>query len=258
MRSAFRLVTLGAFGLAIGCAARARPVVPAAPDVVVVAESAAPAPPVSEAPAAPAPPPPPEDLPPIWTERRTADVRFADQLAVARALRARFATMPARGADAGAQGRTTFEATQAVVDQTSTAYARAARAQDADDDGRVTAMSEAAEVMLAWAQSLDALGLATLPPAWRTDGALRVSFEDIAYGPAKRWRAEGAALARQCARVASNAGVDSAAAAECRRLDARMARLVKPARSDAGTACACDPLDPLCSSSLGPWCARSP
>ncbi len=205
---------------------------------------------------------PAPDLSPVWSTAGDPSLRHAEELAAARALRARLARGTMRAADAGAPALLSFTTAQALVERTSAAYARAASAPDATDAGRVEAMSEAADVMIGWATSLDRQGLATLPPAWRTDPSLRVSFEDVAQGPTKRWRAEGAALARHCAKVAEDAHLSTAAATACRSLHAHVGRVVKASpgsakSADAGASgCACHPLDPLCSSSLGPWCPR--
>lgn len=247
-----------------GCGSREAP--PArGPETIVVERDAGeapeevasdPAPPSGPAPAAE--PLPLPDLSPVWRTAGDASLRHAEELAAARELRARLARGTMRAADAGAAALLSFTTAQALVERTSATYARAATATDASEAGRVEAMSEAADVMLGWAASLDRAGLATLPASWRTDATVRVSFEDVSQGPTKRWRAEGAALARHCASVAHEAHLATPAATKCKELHARVGRVVKGAPSkgaDAGASgCACDPLDPLCSSSLGPWC----
>lgn len=249
--------------VALGCASRAaREAAPPAQVVVVEEGTAAPEPVEAHAPPRASAPEPAEEgeLPEIWSSPAPPAVHFAEQLALARELRVRLAALPARGGGDGAEARSSFAQRQTLFERASTAYALAAGATDAGDEGRVTAMSEAAETMLEWSRSLDALGLSPLPASWRADTSLRLSFEDVSAGPAKHWRTEGAALARHCVRVAEAAHVSSAPAGRCRALEERVAKVTRAPRDRAdagvGSACACDPLDPLCASSLGPWCER--
>jgi hypothetical protein len=153
--------------------------------------------------------------------------------------------------------KTWFAHAQTFVDQASRMYAASFHAPDAPREGRIEAIAEAAELDMTMARSLDEAGLASLPVTWRADPAIASSFEDIAVGPTRRWRDEARVLARQCVDTARDAGVITDAARRCAAL--RTGTTAKAKRAPAANGgCACSPGDPLCSASLGGWCAPGP
>ncbi|MBX3190633.1 MAG: hypothetical protein KF819_26770 [Labilithrix sp.] len=255
------------------CAERARdPAAPATivvkpPDAVeaIVDPVAEPAPTVAEAPA---------ELPPAWTGPIVPGLTFADAIGKARATRDAYARLgrpmvPAAGSVAKpgvvtpspipADGPTKawFSRAQLLVDQASRMYAAAFHAPDAPGDGRIDAIAEAAELDMTIARALDEAGLDSLPRDWRSDPGVGSTFEDVAVGPMRRWRDEARVLARACVETAREIGVATDAARRCASLRTGAApKLTKVTRSvDAGAPCACAPGDPLCSSTLGGWCA---
>jgi hypothetical protein len=113
---------------------------------------------------------------------------------------------------------------------------------------------EAATMILAWSRQLDEQGLTRAPAAYRTDATLALTFEDVANGPAKRWRQEGLALVHVCTEAARSENVDTAAAHDCATMRRTYARAVEArVATDAG-ACGCHPGDPLCSVTMNGWC----
>jgi hypothetical protein len=201
--------------------------------------------------------PEPEALPKTWSGPIVAGLSFAEALRKARAARdaqGRLVAPAAKGTAAEAARKLWFTTGQGLVDQASRMYAAAFHATDATREGRIDAIAEAAELDMTMARSLDDAGLATLPPAWRSDPAVASTFEDIAVGPTRRWRDEARVLARQCVASARESGVITEAARRCAQLrtGARLAAVRRG--TDAGAPCACSPGDPLCSASLGGWC----
>ncbi|MDF2695323.1 MAG: hypothetical protein K0S65_3706, partial [Labilithrix sp.] len=151
--------------------------------------------------------------------------------------------------DGGAPSAKQFERANAWLDMTSRQLAAAYHAPDATDGNKIDALHQAASMILAWSRKLDELGLARAPASYRADPSIALTFEDVASGPAKRWRSEGAAPARHCVESARASHIESQAARECRTMLATYARVLAHPR-DAGaappaTACACDPGDPL-------------
>ena len=259
---------LVALAVGLGCAESATSTRP--PEIVEIGTRAtAPAPPASAAPAAPTalaevsdagpgePAEPAPDLGPVWAATGQVDptLRYDAQIATARAHRAAVDRAIGSRPDAG-DLRAFFAQNQRLVERANAAYALAARTSDRTDEGRVLAIAEAADLLARWSLALEVADLGTLPRAWRADPSLHLTFEDVAQGPSKRWRAEAATLARHCMDLARRARVSSSEVDRCRGLDLRLGRVTRPAAgaADAGAACACDPLDPLCSASLGPWC----
>jgi len=132
---------------------------------------------------------------------------------------------------------------------------------------RVNTLRDAGDMILAWSRKLDEAGLARAPATFRSDPSVALTFEDVANGPAKRWREEGLALVSMCFEIARANKIDSDQARDCgamRRSYARVIAAQRPSPSarasmtstDAGSpnACACDPGDPLCSASMSGWC----
>src|SRR5690606_28516814 len=98
-----------------------------------------------------------------------------------------------------------------------------------------------------------------MPAAWRADPTLAVTFEDVAMGPARRWREEGLALLQLCIEAAFDASLKDASTARCvalRKKEGTAAVRRAFARGDAGAqGCRCAPGDPLCSEPFT-WCSR--
>ena len=259
MRSV-RIVTATAFIMCTACAtppASASWPAPAPIELVVAAEPQAPPAPDAAAPVAALPPidltapspDPPPPLPKIWMELAIPKLSYAEAIAKARASREAFGRLTAPPKDApDPLRRGWFTRAMAHVDHASRQYAAAFHAVDASREGRIDAISEAAELELLVAKSLDDQGLDVLPTAWRSDAAVASTFEDVAVGPSRRWRDDGRALARQCIQTASEQAVTTEAAKRCALL-----RSGQPTAHKA-SGCGCDPGDPLCSASLGGWC----
>lgn len=237
---------------------------PAAPLVVVIGEPTAPgpagAPEAASAATAAASDTDaqPETFPKTWSGPIVPSLSFADAMGKARSARdahGRLVLPPASASEAAI--RQWFTQSQGLADQASRMFAAAFHATDATREGRIDAIAEAAELDMAMARRLEDAGLATMPSAWRSDPSVASTFEDIAVGPTRRWRDEARVLARQCIETAREDGVLTDAAKRCALL--RTGAPVKVARrgADAGAPCACSAGDPLCSASLGGWCAAT-
>lgn len=210
----------------------------------------------------PVPAPPAEKLPPLpasWSAPPKEVVPYAKALAAARDGRRAFESESFDG-DGGVPSPERYERANSLLETTSRRFAAAYHAPDVTEDGRIAALYDAADLVLAWARRLDEAGLARAPSGYRTSSKVALTFEDVVVGPAKRWREEGLALVRLCVDKAKSTKSTTMAARECAALRERYARVLQAssaARSDAGaTGCACDPGDPLCSSSMNGWCRR--
>jgi hypothetical protein len=252
------------------CAARAPAPPPSGPIDLPVGEPARAIPigayelpPPSPAPLdeAPAPEVEPGDLPRRWSEPDVPRLAFAEAMRRARDGREAFARLrPPSPAGAAPDGSATdaskawFVAAVALVDQSSRMYAAAFHASDAPREGRVDAIAEAADLDASLVRKLDELGLATMPPSWKSDPTVHVTFEDVAYGPLRRWRDETRALARRCVSLAKEMAVVTAPVGRCAVLQTAAPAKVARAGDASSSECPCAPGDPLCSASIGGWC----
>lgn len=204
-------------------------------------------------------------LPVSWAETFGHTRPFAEAMALARGTRATFDSAVASGitsADGGPPAPRRFEQASSLLDQASRRFAAAYHAPDATAGDKVDALREAAAMILAWSRTLDEAGLARAPASYRSDPSIALTFEDVANGPAKRWREEGVALVQRCVDSARASRIDSPAARDCtamRQVYVHVLARRAPTRVDAGAAsdtgaCACDPGDPLCSASMSGWC----
>lgn len=172
-------------------------------------------------------------------------------------------------ADAGPPGTTTlaakdFEHASSLLDMTSRLYAAAYHAPNVTMQNRIDTLHDAGEMILSWSRKLDEVGLARAPATYRADPSIALTFEDVANGPAKRWREEGLAIVQLCVELATSSHLDGAASRDCAAMRQSYARVlsrphgkaVATSPGDAGSppACACDPGDPLCSASMSGWC----
>ncbi len=200
------------------------------------------------------PPPPEPELPPTWKAPDIPALVFADAMKRARDARDAYGKLalpkPVDGAPPDPQLKTWFARAEPLVDQASRMYAAAFHASDATAVSRVDAIAEAAELDVAFTGKLDELGIIAMPREWRADPTVHATFEDVAYGPLRRWRDEARALAKRCVETARADAIATDAARRCSAI--RIAAPPRVAKSDAG--CGCDPGDPLCSASLGGWC----
>jgi hypothetical protein len=198
----------------------------------------------------------PEPVPRAWAAPIVPGLGFADALRKGRAARDAFERLTPPPPNAKeASLKAWFGQAQMLVDQASRSYAGAFHAKDAPHDGRIEAIAEAAELDMTMARTLDEQNLGSMPPAWRSDPAVAGTFEDVEVGPTRRWRAEARVLARQCIDTARESHVATDAARRCAALRTGVPVKVVRQASDAGAGCACSPGDPLCSASLGGWCA---
>lgn len=223
------------------------------PAVVIVA---APPPAVPEAPkvAEVVVPPAPEreELPPLWTldAPNVPHLGFFEALQRARIARDHWKKLVPPASDEPAR-KAWFVQVATIADEASRYYASAFHSADASGPQRVDAIAEAAELDAAIARKLDELGLDKMPDGWRTEPAIRSTFEDVADGPARRWRDESRALAKHCVEVSKSSHLSADAVTRCTVL--RSTTGAKLAKGDASP-CGCSPGDPLCSASLGGWC----
>lgn len=252
----FGVSTLGA---ADACVAAAPPKAAPVPMVVAV-DTPSPTPSATAAPEVPPPPlvesAPPPELPRTWSEPTLPALGFMEARGRARALGDAFDHLapPKASADAGDARKAWFGAAVTLVDQSSRYYAAAFHASDASREDRVEVLADAADLDAAFVRRLDDLGLVTMPAAWRSDPSVRVTFEDVANGPLRRFRDEARALAHRCIDLATETAVATDAVKRC--LAIRAGAPAKVARrGDASSECPCAPGDPLCSASIGGWCA---
>ncbi|MBX3204644.1 MAG: hypothetical protein KF764_06215 [Labilithrix sp.] len=212
--------------------------------------------------------PDPPELPLSWSVAFGHTLPFAEAMRIARSSRTAFegaAASTVSQADGGAPAPRQFERASSLLDLTSRRFAAAYHAPDADAASKLDALREAAAMLLAWSRRLDEVGLARAPAAYRSERAVALTFEDVADGPAKRWRAEGIALVQLCVESARSSRLDTPATRECSAMRQTYARVIArqaraPRAPDAGgdrrepNGCACDPGDPLCSASMSGWC----
>ncbi len=207
-----------------------------------------------------------DELPASWSNPYPRSKAFVEELAAARAARAAFETSAgaiASAGDGGAPAPRDFERVNALLDHASRRYAAAFHALDATPANRIETLRDGAAMILDWSRRLDAAGLARAPAAYKTDSRLGLTYEDVADGPARRWRDDGLALVGLCIENARAGRIESAAARDCLAIRATYARAPAQRRAlrqtlDAGaTACGCDPGDPLCSASMNGWCRAS-
>jgi hypothetical protein len=210
----------------------------------------------------------PAVLPVSWANTFGHNKPFAEAIKTARTSRTSFETVAKTVTTSGDGGLPTpkeFERVSSLLDQGSRQFAAAYHAPDATPTARIDTLREAASMILAWSRQLDEAGLARAPAQYRSDPSVALTFEDVANGPAKRWREEGLALVTLCVESARTSNIDTAAARECGGLRKSYERVLAERRSsktsaaagkDAGapTGCACDPGDPLCSASMSGWC----
>ncbi len=260
------LAILGLLAVA-ACGKEALPSVSSAPTVELVIGEPAPAPaPHAEKPSVVARALPvavpseseseTEPLPKAWTPPIVPVLGFTDALRKGRAARAAFERLTPPPPNASeASLKAWFGQAQMLVDQASRMYAGAFNAKDATRDGRIDAIAEAAVLDMTMARTLDEQNLGSMPASWRSDPAVAGTFEDVEVGPTRRWRAEARVLSRQCVDTAKESNVLTDAARRCAALRTGLPAKVVHQVPDAGTGCACFPGDPLCSASLGGWCA---
>ena len=136
------------------------------------------------------------------------------------------------------------------LDAMTRAWATVFHAPDASLTDKLDAVNIAAAASLLWSRRLDALGLHDSAGSYRTDSRVALSFEDVADGPGQRWRSEGLALAKLCVTLARRDNI-TATAERCAHLESDYPGGTLRASS---RGCACDPNDPLCSSSMSGWC----
>ncbi len=193
-----------------------------------------------------------EELPPLWTldAPNVPHLGFFEALQRGRTARDHWKKLASPASDDPAR-KAWFVQVATIADEASRYYAAAFHAADASGQQRVDAIAEAAELDASIARKLDELGLNKMPDAWRTEPAIRSTFEDVADGPARRWRDESRALAKHCVEVSKASHVSADAVARCTVL--RSTTGAKLAKGDAAP-CGCAPGDPLCSASLGGWC----
>lgn len=203
-----------------------------------------------------------EPLPPLpvaWRTPLKTTVPFAKALARARREH-RLVDPAARSADAGLPTPEQFEHLNAMAEIATRSYADAYFAPDVNDAGRLDALEEASRMLLTWAVWLDEVGLTKAPATYRTSAKVALTFEDVVVGPAKRWRGEGLALLRLCVERARETKLAATSTGQrCAELEKQYARVLRDADKNAapaGGGCACDPGDPLCSSSMNGWCKR--
>jgi hypothetical protein len=199
-------------------------------------------------------------LPVSWSVTFGHTRTFVEAIRIARTARASFDVIAATSVvtDAGTPTPKQFERASSLLDQGSRQFAAAYHAPDASSANKIDALREAADMILAWSRRIDEAGLARAPATYRSDSAVALTFEDVANGPAKRWREEGLALVHLCIESARASGISSPSARDCSTMRQSYARVIgkKPlAMADAGASgCACDPGDPLCSASMSGWC----
>lgn len=214
----------------------------------------------------------PAVLPVSWANTFGHNKPFAEAIKSARLARTSFESVAKAvtgSTDGGLPAPREFERVSALLDQGSRQFAAAYHAPDATPAARIDVLHEAATMILAWSRQLDEAGLARAPAQYRSDPSVALTFEDVANGPAKRWREEGLALIALCVESARTSNIDSAGARGCSGMRTSYARVLseraarRPASatlgkdagaSEAATGCACDPGDPLCSASMSGWC----
>lgn len=240
-----------------------RVVVPDAPQPVEVAK-VEPAPEIAES-VVPVPDRPdeePETIPltGAWAATFGHTLAFRQAMAEVTRLRGPFRVSANRLTlvDGGAPPVIDFHTAESTLDMLSRRYAAAYYAADATSAERVTVLEEAARTLLEYSKKLDDVGLTVVPAAFKTDHRLALTFEEVTEGPAKRWRSEGFQLAKLCVERSQNEHVDTDSAKGCKTLhDTYKAAVVKnttPPKTKAPAECACNPGDPLCSSSMNGWC----
>lgn len=195
-------------------------------------------------------PPAPSPLPASWATAYGHHEPWSQASAV---VKSRAEALAAIVTDAGAVDAETLARITSRLDAFTRAEATAFHAPDATLDGKLAAAADAAETILAWSRRLDAFGLESTAGRFQADPRVGLSFEDVAQGPGRRWRSEGLALAKLCITLAERDG-KTHRAAECRAL-VEGNPTTEPTTATRG--CACDPGDPLCSSSMSGWCKRS-
>jgi hypothetical protein len=197
-----------------------------------------------------------EILPVTWRAAFDQTRLFADAIRLARQSRGSCeASAVALGAsvDAGPPTAKRFEEARALFDKCNRAFAAAYHAPDATEEDRLTALAEAAAMLLAFSQRLASAGLTHAPQALRSDPAVALTFEDVAHGPVQRWRQEAVALLGLCA--SARGAADSPAGRSCLALRRGPDRARgKPDAGRTPNGCACAPGDPLCSASMSGWC----
>ena len=207
----------------------------------------------------------PPALPMSWARTFGHTQPFAEAIRAARAARSSFEAAAAASlspVDGGAPPARRFAEANALLDLASRRFAAAYHAPDATEGNQIATLREGAEVLLSWSRRLDELGLARAPASYRTDPSIALTFEDVAVGPAKRWREEGVALVLRCVELGRSPGARAESAlrdcAAMRRTYDHVVRRRTAADAGAGRAdegaCACDPGDPLCSASMSGWC----
>lgn len=220
-----------------------------------------PPPEIPEPPPVPVPPRPdeePETIPlsGAWAASFGHTAPFAEALANAHKTRDAFlaASKPLTTLDAPAE----FQKVNALIDLLNRRFAAAYFAPNATEEERIAVLEEAASTLLAWARRLDEAGLAVTPAKLRTDPRVALTFEEVTEGPAKRWRNEGYHLSKLCVERAATDHVDNAATKSCRNLQNTyklvLANVASPPKTKAPAECACNPGDPLCSSTMNGWC----
>lgn len=245
--------------LLAGCAAKALPPAAAATEVAVTEPTPVLAEPEKIDPVIPVmiSPDHPADLPSAWKATFGHTKPFVEAIAAARGARASFDAelKSMTSTDAGAPDGKQFERVASQLELANRRYAAAYHAPDANPQNKVDALNEATVMLFGWSVKLDENGLAKAPSHYKTDPAIALTFEDVANGPAKRWREEGLALSQLCVESARTSQIDNAKTKECAKLRQVYLRAVPKKVADGGaTGCACPHGDPMCSSSMSGWC----
>lgn len=268
-----RALFLGSLaGLLMACAASnaAGPsmvqVPEAPPPLPVEIAKVEPAPEIPDPPALPVPDRPDEDpdtipLSGAWAATFGHTASFAEASANARKVHDSFAVAAkalGSNVDGGLPSPTDFQRANALMDLLNRRLAAAYYAPNATSEQRIGVLSDAASTLLGWSRQLDDAGLNVTPAAFKADHRLALTFEEVTEGPAKRWRSEGYALSKVCVERAASDHIDDAASKTCKKLHDLykqvLMRGTAPPKSKAPAECACNPGDPLCSSTMSGWC----
>lgn len=265
-----RVVFLGSVAMAVvACAASnasgpEKVAVPDAPLPVEITKVEA-ALEIPEPPPLPVPPRPdeePEVLPlsGAWAATFGHTLKFAEAMDKARFSRRVFEVSKKAivVVDGGLPSALEFQQANGTMDLLNRNLAAAYFATDATNEQRIRVLEEASSTLLAWAKRLDELGLGLAPAAFKSDHRLALTFEDVAEGPAKRWRNEGYQLSKLCVDRGATDHIDNDATKTCKQLHdqyrAVLNRHAPPPKSTAPAECACNPGDPLCSATMSGWC----
>ena len=259
------VVVTAVLSAAAGCARTtdgpgAREIAPS--EVVTVA----PAPPRVDAPPPPVttkamvePVPDGAMFPAAWRSPAPPATSFADEVTIARGLRAQVRVMsrasraPRLSGDAGTDDASLAWLSKLLElrERADRAYASAWVAEDATPEGKVEVLSEATTLAQELRATLETAGYEEIPAVWKAEPMLHATFEDIAHGPVRRLGEESRALALFCVASADRDHVKGRAVDSCRRA---AGKTHAPPQTTSGDeqGCACAKGDPLCTTS--DWC----